>query len=633
MTEVRQRGIFEDSLVCGSCRSYFPFGNFVNFVQHKKNNCEELIAEKVNDLVCQSCPLVFGTAWSLLRHAQKVHALKIYLEKNSEELVKAKEIQKAQANETQVIATCLKDLSNTEQRQTDFDGPKGLENIMPELDSLGNSKRNRREAGTSEVFLLADSACASSQSSQMIQPLHSTPDIQNVVRCDKVFSGDVLEGSGRSTEQKEENDEDRQLEIVENDDDNDSDDTRCAILEPSHALTDRKVTAVPLQRVTDATFKKCCSSVVPKKRKRHFETKHMMLGFGSGSLKSRRRLTSPVDGPTNIYIDFNTQDEYRGKCNIEPSYRQRVFCNADSQGYETNAQPRVLDSRQCLNKSKTQRVFDNCSALNDPSLTSVSHAANDPQTIPIYNASALGFSLPVPEKLTPNVATERKNWNYDRFGKSAEDCNTRPRPMLNDEAESRSFLIELPLYSQCSVSETSGFSEREIGFGLGQGSDSHGQKKRRYPTSRPFKCDKCEDSFNQRIHLQKHQSKHTGVKPFKCDRCDYSTVERSHLKVHIRVHTGEKPYKCTFCGYATAQNSTLKIHLKRHHLTAEGTSTFTCSTCGLRFQHHDLFANHAVQEHSRTGNSDGEDASNLDVTDHSSSLVSQGNNVIGDQTK
>jgi len=37
-------GIFEASLVCGSCRSYFPFGNFVNFVQHKKNNCEELIA-------------------------------------------------------------------------------------------------------------------------------------------------------------------------------------------------------------------------------------------------------------------------------------------------------------------------------------------------------------------------------------------------------------------------------------------------------------------------------------------------------------------------------------------------------------------------------------------------------------
>ena len=35
-------------------------------------------------------------------------------------------------------------------------------------------------------------------------------------------------------------------------------------------------------------------------------------------------------------------------------------------------------------------------------------------------------------------------------------------------------------------------------------------KKRRYPTTRPFKCDQCDHSFNQRIHLKKHLSKHTG---------------------------------------------------------------------------------------------------------------------------
>lgn len=36
-------------------------------------------------------------------------------------------------------------------------------------------------------------------------------------------------------------------------------------------------------------------------------------------------------------------------------------------------------------------------------------------------------------------------------------------------------------------------------------------RKRRYPTSKPFKCDKCNQGFNQRIHLKKHQqSKHSG---------------------------------------------------------------------------------------------------------------------------
>ncbi|XP_025114887.1 zinc finger protein 70-like [Pomacea canaliculata] len=92
-----------------------------------------------------------------------------------------------------------------------------------------------------------------------------------------------------------------------------------------------------------------------------------------------------------------------------------------------------------------------------------------------------------------------------------------------------------------------------------------GRKRRRYPTSRPFKCDQCDKAFNQRIHLKKHMSKHTGVKPFKCGVCTYSTVERSHLRAHNRIHTGEKPYSCDYCNYATAQNSTLKIHLKRHH--------------------------------------------------------------------
>ena len=35
-------------------------------------------------------------------------------------------------------------------------------------------------------------------------------------------------------------------------------------------------------------------------------------------------------------------------------------------------------------------------------------------------------------------------------------------------------------------------------------------RKRKYPTSRPFKCDQCDHAFNQRIHLKKHLSKHTG---------------------------------------------------------------------------------------------------------------------------
>ena len=57
-------------------------------------------------------------------------------------------------------------------------------------------------------------------------------------------------------------------------------------------------------------------------------------------------------------------------------------------------------------------------------------------------------------------------------------------------------------------------SEADVSVGGTDGETPGGRgRKRRYPTSRPFKCDQCNDAFNQRIHLKKHLSKHTGTSP------------------------------------------------------------------------------------------------------------------------
>ncbi|XP_029655153.1 zinc finger protein 148-like [Octopus sinensis] len=64
------------------------------------------------------------------------------------------------------------------------------------------------------------------------------------------------------------------------------------------------------------------------------------------------------------------------------------------------------------------------------------------------------------------------------------------------------------------------------------------------PPIKNFLCTWCNQKFKQKIHLQKHEYKHTGDKPYKCLECDYSTVERSHLKVHIRIHTGNYFLHC-----------------------------------------------------------------------------------------
>ena len=65
--------------------------------------------------------------------------------------------------------------------------------------------------------------------------------------------------------------------------------------------------------------------------------------------------------------------------------------------------------------------------------------------------------------------------------------------------------ISFPLNSgTCSLGQNDGSAEEKEKRKQAAG------KKRRYPTSRPYKCGQCDQAFNQPIHLKKHMSKHTG---------------------------------------------------------------------------------------------------------------------------
>ena len=61
-----------------------------------------------------------------------------------------------------------------------------------------------------------------------------------------------------------------------------------------------------------------------------------------------------------------------------------------------------------------------------------------------------------------------------------------------------------PGNSACSMGQNEGSADEKDGRKVAAG------KKRRYPTSRPYKCGECDQAFNQPIHLKKHMSKHTG---------------------------------------------------------------------------------------------------------------------------
>ncbi|XP_052063744.1 hunchback-like protein [Mytilus californianus] len=320
------------------------------------------------------------------------------------------------------------------------------------------------------------------------------------------------------------------------------------------------VTVIP---GTHEGLKKCCNAVVPKKRKRHFETKHtlslrnklMRRLSDSNTIRSCRSSDKKNSG--TIFIDLEPNEDGTLSQKSNTSSDDMAFPAAVSGiGYEVSGLSR--DSGSYLNRSKGKgsvilppgAVFSipisySLSTQNDGSLRPLIISKHTFQT----EASTVSQST----AYTANKLTETIS---NRFRMGTENVQAREGDMEK---------------SVNSAAENDGSVNRlEIDLNHSEDGEQNPSRKRRYPTSRPFKCEKCDSAFNQRIHLKKHMSKHTGVKPFKCQQCSYSTVERSHLKVHIRIHTGEKPFKCTYCEYATAQNSTLKIHLKRHHKPSQG---------------------------------------------------------------
>ncbi|XP_076470422.1 uncharacterized protein LOC143300554 [Babylonia areolata] len=216
----------------------------------------------------------------------------------------------------------------------------------------------------------------------------------------------------------------------------------------------------------------------------------------------------------------------------------------------------------------------------DGGISSTDAATFSRSMCPMF-ANSASFEIPV--NLTASAAQPQGGAGQPLDMQQAPDLDSltasiQPFPALEQHISQHTTVLSVPEV-QIPVGSTIG----SLGMGEDGVQDIEGRKmaaakKRRYPTSRPYKCTQCDQAFNQPIHLKKHMSKHTGVKPFKCENCEYSTVERSHLKAHNRIHTGEKPFQCQFCNYATAQNSTLRVHLRRHHQDRQTAAVPTTST-------------------------------------------------------
>ncbi|XP_061072472.1 zinc finger protein Xfin [Conger conger] len=112
-----------------------------------------------------------------------------------------------------------------------------------------------------------------------------------------------------------------------------------------------------------------------------------------------------------------------------------------------------------------------------------------------------------------------------------------------------------------------------------------------------FRCEMCNQLFNTRLGLLRHQRYRTVERGYKCTLCCRVFGEREKLREHLEHHSHERFYSCKQCGKRFLKQEALRTHQDELHDTA-GSKTFRkfgegqegsieksypCKLCGLRY--------------------------------------------------
>ena len=125
----------------------------------------------------------------------------------------------------------------------------------------------------------------------------------------------------------------------------------------------------------------------------------------------------------------------------------------------------------------------------------------------------------------------------------------------------------------------------------------------------PYKCTKCNESFNCEYERKKHIrsehgwcvcefcgksfktdsiSNHIKVMhkeaPVQCPHCPKKFVYRSRMLAHIDSrHNNEKKYKCNQCSYSAKTVNSLNLHRRRCHVDPKELKWYECDICNKKF--------------------------------------------------
>lgn len=260
---------------------------------------------------------------------------------------------------------------------------------------------------------------------------------------------------------------------------------------------------------THESLKKCCNAVVPKKRKRHMETKHR--------IKKRNAEASYAPDENTIYIDFQTNSDM--PC-VSASNPGVTVSTDDTNGTITVNTSTSLMEPEAVSRAQSQRSLTLSIPVSYTRKPSCALAGRQrpvklqPDQVKDHERGCGCDCCPLALQLLNSVRDikTRRRSNSSESNKEAANvkgteeeirqiiANVKTENLIGEEEKSE----EKPR-SKSGIARIKSLKKSSI-----LKSQSAINKKRRYPTSRPFKCDQCDHAFNQRIHLKKHQSKHTG---------------------------------------------------------------------------------------------------------------------------